>query len=85
MRRQFTLQLYDRLDPDVCSRGDCQGPAPGAPYALPAPPLDMCLACARRRQGLSLRRTTGWWRPHIEYDQGGGTLQEVYRDGARVN
>lgn len=74
MRRAFTIQLYDRIDPDVCLRGDCQGPAP-SPLVLTRGGEDLikatrrlyeqpeqCLPCARRRLGLSDRRTSAWWR-----------------------
>ncbi len=72
MRREFTLQLYDWVDPDVCTRGDCTGPdTPIPPMGSPIPPHTMCLACARRRQGYGNRRTSGWWKaepkPHMDW------------------
>ncbi len=62
MRRAFTLQLYDWVDPDICTRGECQGAAPNPGLIMPV----FCLACARRRNGISKRRTSVWWRVELK-------------------
>ena len=59
MRRAFTLQLHDAVNPDECIRGDCEGPCP---VVRPLPwTLTQCVACARRRLGIGHGRMSAWW------------------------
>ena len=72
MRRTFILQLYDRLDPDVCITPECQGPAPNPTLTPSALLAQQCEPCARRRLGLSSKRSSGYWRTQPKESHGGG-------------